>query len=58
MASSKAIRGGISNIHTRTGPRACTCAGNGNQAVMVIPPQDLVIAIYAGNDSDAPAVGW
>jgi CubicO group peptidase (beta-lactamase class C family) len=36
--------------------RAYFAAGNGGQAVMVIPPLDLVIAIYAGNYSDAPAI--
>lgn len=37
--------------------RAYFAAGNGGQAVMVIPPLDLVIAIYAGNYSDRPAIG-
>jgi CubicO group peptidase (beta-lactamase class C family) len=36
--------------------RAYFAAGNGGQAVMVIPPLDLVIAIYAGNYSDRPAI--
>jgi CubicO group peptidase (beta-lactamase class C family) len=36
--------------------RAFFAAGNGGQAVMVIPALDLVIAIYAGNFSDRTAV--
>jgi hypothetical protein len=32
---------------------ASSTAIRGGQAVMVIPPLDLVIAIYAGNDPDA-----
>jgi len=36
--------------------RAFFAAGNGGQAVMVIPALDLVIAIYAGNYSDRTAI--
>jgi CubicO group peptidase (beta-lactamase class C family) len=34
--------------------RAVLAAGNGDQAVIVVPALDLVIAIYAGNYSDPP----
>jgi len=34
--------------------RAFFAAGNGGQAVIVVPPLDLVIAIFAGNYSDPP----
>jgi CubicO group peptidase (beta-lactamase class C family) len=36
--------------------RAFFAAGNGGQAVMVVPELDLVIAIYAGNYSDRTAI--
>jgi len=36
--------------------RAFFAAGNGGQAVMVIPELDLVIAIYAGNYSDRTGI--